>query len=101
MPFRLEKRAEPSRLMLYLTPVAAVILTMLVGGITFSLIGYDGFGAVREIFVGRVDRLAQRVRKLGARREPLVGPLCERTRDGDPGNQEGEQNAWSRHRHPT
>ena len=52
MPFRLEKRAEPSRLMVYLTPVAAVLLTMLVGGIIFSLIGYDGLGAVREIFIG-------------------------------------------------
>jgi simple sugar transport system permease protein len=38
--------------MLYITPIAAVILTMLVGGITFSLIGYDGLGAVREIFIG-------------------------------------------------
>jgi general nucleoside transport system permease protein len=50
MRFRLEKRPEPSRLMVYVTPVLAVALTMLIGGIVFSLIGYDGFGAVREIF---------------------------------------------------
>lgn len=51
MQFRLEKRPEPSRTMLYATPVAAVLLTMLVGGLVFTLIGYDGIGAVREIFL--------------------------------------------------
>jgi simple sugar transport system permease protein len=51
MQFRLEKRPEPSRVMLYSTPVAAVVLTMVVGAIIFSLIGYDGIGAVREIFL--------------------------------------------------
>ncbi len=50
MRIRLEKRPEPSKLMLYVTPVLAVALTMLIGGVVFSLIGYDGFGAVREIF---------------------------------------------------
>ena len=29
--------------MLYLTPVIAVVLTMLIGAIIFTLIGYDGF----------------------------------------------------------
>lgn len=48
--FRLEKRAEPSKLMLYMTPLAAVVLTMVLGAIIFSSIGYDGVGAVREIF---------------------------------------------------
>ncbi|WP_323015252.1 ABC transporter permease [Devosia sp.] len=51
MQLRLEKRPEPSRLMLYLTPVLAVLATALVGAIVFSLIGYNGLGAVREIFV--------------------------------------------------
>ncbi|MEO9298203.1 ABC transporter permease [Devosia alba] len=51
MQFRLEKRAEPSKAMLYLTPIGAVLLTALVGAIIFSLIGYDGVRAVREIFV--------------------------------------------------
>ncbi len=51
MPLRLEKRAEPSKAMLYLTPVAAVLLTALVGTIVFSLIGYNGLVAVREIFL--------------------------------------------------
>lgn len=50
MRIKLEKRPAPSQLMLYLTPVFAVALTMIVGGIVFSFIGFDGFGAVREIF---------------------------------------------------
>ena len=51
MQFRLEKRPEPSRLMVYLAPAAAVLLTMLIGAIVFSVIGYNGVGAVREIFL--------------------------------------------------
>lgn len=51
MRFKLEKRAAPSRLMLYATPVGAVLLTMLVGAVIFSVIGYNGFGAVREVFL--------------------------------------------------
>ncbi|MCW5721812.1 MAG: ABC transporter permease [Devosia sp.] len=51
MQFRLEKRPEPSKAMLYLTPVGAVLATALVGAIVFSLIGYNGLGAVREIFL--------------------------------------------------
>jgi ABC-type uncharacterized transport system permease subunit len=51
MQLRLEKRHEPSRTMLYLTPVLAVLATAVVGAIVFSLIGYDGVGAVREIFL--------------------------------------------------
>ena len=35
MQFRLEKRPQPSRLMLYLAPVLAVLLTMVVGAILF------------------------------------------------------------------
>lgn len=50
MQFRLEKRATPSTLMLWVTPVASVALSMLLGAIIFSSIGLDGFGAVREIF---------------------------------------------------
>ena len=51
MQFRLEKRTEPSKAMLYLAPIGAVLITALVGAIIFSLIGYDGTRAVREIFV--------------------------------------------------
>lgn len=51
MLIQLEKRATPSKVMLYLTPFLAVVLTMVLGAIIFSLMGYDGLGAVREIFL--------------------------------------------------
>lgn len=47
---RLEKRPAPSQLMVFVTPLLAVALTMILGGIVFSVIGFNGFGAVREIF---------------------------------------------------
>lgn len=50
MLFRFEKRAEPSRFMLFATPVAAVILTMLLGIIIFEALGYDGPRTVKDIF---------------------------------------------------
>ncbi len=50
MFIKLEKRAEPSRFMLFATPIAAVILTILIGAILFEVLGYDGLGTVREIF---------------------------------------------------
>ncbi len=51
MQFRLEKRAEISRSMLYFTPVAAVLLTMIMGAIIFTILGFNGAVAVREIFL--------------------------------------------------
>ncbi len=51
MALRFVPRREPSRAMLFATPVLAVVLTLLVGAIVFTLLGYDGLGAVREIFV--------------------------------------------------
>ena len=50
MRFKLEKRGNPSRLMLFATPVAAVILTMLIGAALFQILGYDGLATVKEIF---------------------------------------------------
>ena len=51
MRLKLEKRPEPSRFMLYATPVGAVLLTMIVGAIIFTVIGYNGLGAVYQVFV--------------------------------------------------
>ena len=47
---RLEKRLEPSRVMTAVTPVIAVVLTMIVGGIMFALLGKPPFEAIRIIF---------------------------------------------------
>ena len=51
MLIKLEKRKEPSQTMLYATPVIAVLLTMIVGGLLFTIIGHNGFNAVWEIFI--------------------------------------------------
>ena len=51
MRLRLEKRQAPSMAMLVATPVAAVLLTMVIGGVVFDLIGINGFKAVVDIFL--------------------------------------------------
>ena len=47
---RLEKRATPSRLWSYLTPLIAVFATMIAGGFMFALLGKDPLVAIRTIF---------------------------------------------------
>ena len=48
---RLEKRPEPSQLWIYLTPVLAVITTMIAGGVLFAALGTDPLVATRTIFL--------------------------------------------------
>lgn len=69
--YRLEKRREPSRFMLYATPVAAVALTMIIGAIIFSAIGYNGIGAVREIFLTPLTN-SFKWQDLGVKAAPLI-----------------------------
>jgi ABC-type uncharacterized transport system permease subunit len=47
---RLEKRPNPSRFWLYATPVVAVLLTMIAGGILFAAMGKNPFEVIRTIF---------------------------------------------------
>ncbi|PYG28519.1 ABC transporter permease [Pelagimonas varians] len=47
---RLEKRPQPSREWTALSPLLAVALTMLVGGILFAILGANPFEAIRTIF---------------------------------------------------
>ncbi|SMX30043.1 beta-methylgalactoside transporter inner membrane component [Pelagimonas phthalicica] len=47
---RLEKRPEPSRAWVALSPLLAVALTMIVGGALFSMLGANPFEAIRTIF---------------------------------------------------
>ena len=47
---RLERRRAPSTLMLATTPVIAVILTMIAGGLLFAVMGKNPFEAIRTIF---------------------------------------------------
>ncbi len=46
----LEKRPTPSKLWSYLTPIVAVIATMIAGGIMFGFLGNDPVAAIRTIF---------------------------------------------------
>ncbi|MFQ5622146.1 MAG: ABC transporter permease [Paracoccaceae bacterium] len=48
---RLEHRPRTSPLMQVLTPVAAVVLTMIAGGILFAILGKNPFEAIRIIFL--------------------------------------------------
>ncbi len=47
---RLEKRPSPSQFWLYATPVVAVLLTMIFGGLLFALMGTNPFAVIRTIF---------------------------------------------------
>ncbi|ARE39753.1 Nucleoside ABC transporter, permease protein 1 [Rhodovulum sp. P5] len=47
---RLEKRPQPSRLWTVATPLLAVALTMIAGGLLFAALGKDPFAAIRTIF---------------------------------------------------
>jgi ABC-type uncharacterized transport system permease subunit len=71
MLFRLEKRPEPSRLMLYGAPFAAVILTMILGALLFSAIGYNGLRAVQEIFLTPLTN-PYKWQDLGIKAAPLI-----------------------------
>lgn len=51
MQLKLEKRANPSRLMLVIAPVASVLLTMLIAVIVFDALGVDGQRAVVDLFI--------------------------------------------------
>ncbi len=47
---RLERRANPSRLMSAITPLIAVVATMIAAGILFAILGHNPFEAIRIIF---------------------------------------------------
>lgn len=51
MRIKLEKRREPSMAMLVITPIASVVVTMLVGMLVFDALGINGWAAVRDIFL--------------------------------------------------
>ena len=65
------RRREPSRAMLYLSPLIAVVLTMALGTLVFTLMGYDGFHAVRDIFLTPFLE-PQRWPDLGVKAAPLI-----------------------------
>ena len=48
MLLKIVKRPEPSRAMVYLTPILALILTMLTSMVVFTLMGVDPVEALRQ-----------------------------------------------------
>jgi general nucleoside transport system permease protein len=60
---RLEKRPQPSRAWTWATPLLAVALTMIAGGLMFAALGKDPFEAIRTIFI-----------------DPLFGPFSSYAR---------------------
>ena len=50
MRIKFEKRPEPSKLMQIATPIAAVVLTMIIGAILFDALGFDGQRTIKEFF---------------------------------------------------
>ena len=47
---RLEKRPSPSRMWIAVTPIMAVLLTMIAGGVMFAILGTNPVVAIRTIF---------------------------------------------------
>ncbi len=48
---RLEQRQQPSKTMLYITPLLAVLATMVAGGVLFLAMGIDPFRAIYLLFI--------------------------------------------------
>lgn len=71
MRLKLEKRAEPSRLMLIVTPIASVLLTMAIGIVVFDLLGIDGWRAVIDIFVSPI-LLSYKWQDVATKAAPLI-----------------------------
>ncbi len=69
--FEWRRRREPSTLMLLASPLIAIGLTMLIGMIVFTAMGYDGFHAVESIFLTPFLE-PQRWGDIGVKGAPLV-----------------------------
>ncbi|EDM72153.1 inner-membrane translocator [Roseobacter sp. AzwK-3b] len=50
MRLRLERRPQPARHWIYLSPVLAVLVTMLAGGALFAALGKNPVAAISTIF---------------------------------------------------
>ena len=71
MRIKLEKRPEPSTLMVVITPILSVIATMLVGVIVFDALGIDGQRAVVDIFISPI-LLSYKWQDVATKAAPLI-----------------------------
>ncbi len=73
MLLKLEPRGETSRAMVYLTPLLAIFLTLIMGAILFALLGHDPVEAMHAFFIAPVSS-AYGLGELGVKATPLI--LC-------------------------
>lgn len=71
MFIRLEQRAENSRSMVYLSPIFAVVLTVLAGMVMFSILGVEPVAAIHTFFIAPLNSL-DGVAELFVKATPLV-----------------------------
>lgn len=71
MRLKMEKRREPSMAMLVATPVASILLTMVIGVVVFDMIGIDGFKAVVDIFLSPI-LVSYKWQDVAVRAAPLI-----------------------------
>lgn len=71
MRIKLEKRQEPSRLMLVVTPIASVLATMAIGIVVFNLLGINGWRAVIDIFISPI-LLTYKWQDVAVKAAPLI-----------------------------
>ncbi len=70
---KLEPRAQSSRLMTYLSPLLAVVLTLMGAAVLFAILGRDPLEAYRAFFIDPVSTLYG-IGELGVKGAPLI--LC-------------------------
>ncbi len=71
MRFTLERRPEASRVMIVMSPVLAILLTVIVGGVIFALRGLDPFHALFVYFVEPLTSLWA-IEQLLVKAAPLI-----------------------------
>lgn len=68
---RLEKRTEPSRLMVYLAPLLALLLTLIAGGLLFMLLDVPVGAAFHAFFIDPITT-TYGLAELGVKATPLI-----------------------------
>jgi len=79
MRFRLEARAQPSRLMGWLSPVLAALLTVVAGFVLFSALGRDPLAAFHTFFIHPIrdlNGLAELLQKASPLMIMAIGLAC-------------------------
>lgn len=73
--YQVEQRPEPSAAMRVFAPVAAVLLTLVVGSLFFSALGHDALATLRAFFITPVSSL-NGLSELVVKASPLILIAC-------------------------